>query len=61
MTEQIIVEQNKEVQGAEAKAAAEPGTKKHFGRHILEACLLAVLILYPMRHVWVGGDLWDVG
>ncbi|MCR5498997.1 MAG: hypothetical protein K6F31_01225 [Acetatifactor sp.] len=61
MTEQNIMEQNRKVQGAEAKVAAEQGTSKHIGRHILEACLLAVLILYPMRHVWVGGDLWDVG
>ena len=26
-----------------------------------ELLFLAVLVLYPMRHVTIGGDLWDVG
>ena len=49
-----MTEQRMDIQETEGK-------KKSIGRHVLEACLLAVLILYPLRHVWVGGDLWDVG
>ena len=36
-------------------------TKVKWGMRALDACLLIVLILYPMRHVRFGGDLWDVG
>ena len=27
----------------------------------LEAVFLVILILYPLRHVTIGGDFWDVG
>ena len=31
------------------------------GRRIMEVCFFAVLLIYPLRHVFIGGDLWDVG
>ncbi|MBP5281334.1 MAG: hypothetical protein J6Z22_02420 [Lachnospiraceae bacterium] len=34
---------------------------KKFGKIALEIAFLAVLMLYPLRHVDMGGDLWDVG
>ena len=36
-------------------------SKLIWGKRALDACLLLVLVLYPMRHVKLGGDLWDVG
>ena len=36
-------------------------SKLIWGTRALDACLLLVLVLYPMRHVKLGGDLWDVG
>ena len=35
--------------------------KKKYGLMALEIFMMAVLILYPLRHVNMGGDLWDVG
>ena len=35
--------------------------KLNHGFKAWELLLLAVLVLYPMRHVNIGGDLWDVG
>ena len=26
-----------------------------------EWLLVAVLFLYPLRHIWIGLDLWDTG
>ena len=45
-----------------ARETARNHKERQFGgRQILEICFLIVLVLYPMRHVGVGGDLWDVG
>lgn len=35
--------------------------QKNMKRKVLELCFLAILVLYPMRHVNIGGDLCDVG
>ena len=35
--------------------------QKNKGLKMIEYFFLAILILYPMRHVNMGGDLWDVG
>ena len=35
--------------------------KKKYGLMALKIVMMAVLILYPMRHVKMGGDLWDIG
>lgn len=40
------------------RTAAEERSK---GRLVLEVCFLVILVLFPMRHVAVGGDLSDVG
>jgi hypothetical protein len=42
------------------KKQCRPGKLNHDFK-AWELLLLAVLVLYPMRHVNVGGDLWDVG
>ena len=40
---------------------SENASKRNWGKLLLEICFLLVLALYPMRHLDMGGDLWDIG
>lgn len=46
----------------EVQANADTGKKGKINWNAwLELCFLAILAYYPLRHVNMGGDLWDIG